>query len=61
MGRAEGDKAGPYLPGYGGLSRLAGEAKRVVGWPREDEGQGQRKPVLVPASPGPTPTGYLLM
>ena len=54
-------RQGHIYGGYGGLSRLAGEAKRVVGWPREDEGQGQRKPVLVPASPGPTPTGYLLM
>ena len=50
---------------YGSVSRSGiggsrGEAKRVVGWPGEDEGQGQRKPVLVSASLGPMPAGYLL-
>ena len=58
-------RQGHVYGGYGSVSRsgigdFRGEAKRVVGWPREDEGQGQRKPVLVPASLGPTPAGYLL-
>ena len=58
-------RQGHVYGGYGSVSRsgigdFRGEAKRVVGWPGDDEGQGQRKPVLVPASLGPTPAGYLL-
>lgn len=61
----EASRQGHVYGGYGSVSRsgigaFRGEAKRVVGWPGEDEGQGQRKPVLVPASLGPTLTGYLL-
>lgn len=58
-------RQGHVYGGYESVSRSGtggsrGEAKRVVGWPGEDEGQGQRKPVLVSASLGPTPAGYLL-
>ena len=58
-------RQGHVYGGYGSVSRsgigdFRGEAKRVVGWPGDDEGQGQRKPVLVPASLGPTPAAYLL-